>query len=155
MYVLQPGYGGWWYSKWVGSGATPDLRWRNPGQIGNPQGGGSDVFPQFENPDPVPWAVAFLLSAVSSRAAAAHMTNQEAAQKFIAESDRAISSFLDSDDICPRWPYPGPPPWLSIIASELTLVANTMQEGAVRSGILQVVGQILDRVALNPQPLPP
>jgi hypothetical protein len=157
MYILQPGYGGWYYSRWVGRDvyATPDSRWRNPGQIGNPRGGGSDVFPQFENPDPVPWSVAFLVSAVSSKAAAENMTNREAAQKFIAQADQAISSFLDSDDICPRWPFPGPPPWLSIIASELTLVANTMQEGAVRSGILQVAGQILDRVALNPQPLPP
>ena len=83
------------------------------------------------------------------------MTNKEAAQKLIVQADQAISSFLDSDDICPRWPYPGPPPWLSIIASELTLVANTMQEGNLRSSILQVVGQVLDRVALNPQPLPP
>lgn len=153
-YVLQLGYGGLYYSKWVG----PDIfasRWRNPGQQGNPQGGGSDVFPQPLNPDPVPWAVEFLLSAISSKAAAANMTNREAAQQIIATADRAISSFLDSDDICPRWPFPGPPPWLSIIASELTLVANTLQEGSLRTGILQVAGNLLDRVALNPQPLPP
>jgi hypothetical protein len=157
MYILQPGYGGWHYSRWTGPAiySTPDVMWRNPGQIGNPRGGGSDVFPQFENPDPVPWSVAFLVSAASSRAAAANMKNKDAAKKFVAQADQAISSFLDSDDICPRWPFPGPPPWLSIIASELTLVANTLQEGSLKSSILQVVGQVLDRVALNPQPLPP
>ena len=83
------------------------------------------------------------------------MTNQAAAQQMIAAADQAITAFLDSDDICLRWPYPGPPPWLSIIASELTLVANTFQDGALRTGVLQEAGQILDRVALNPQPLPP
>jgi hypothetical protein len=111
--------------------------------------------PWHTSPDPVPWSVAFLVSAVSSKVAAASMTNQAAAQQIISAADRAISSFIDSDDICPRWPYPGPPPWLSIIASELTLTANTFQEGALRAGILQVAGQVLDRVALNPQPLPP
>jgi len=157
MYILQLGYGGLHYSTWKGPDiyASPDSRWKNPGQTGNPQGGGSDVFPQLSNPDPVPWAVAFLISAVSSKVATATMTNKTAAQNIVAGADRAISSFLDSDDICPRWPYPGPPPWLSIIASELTLVANTLQEGSLRTGILQVVGLVLDRVALNPQPLPP
>jgi hypothetical protein len=83
------------------------------------------------------------------------MTNKAAADKVIASADRAIASLLDSDDICPRWPFPGPPPWLSIIASELTLVANTLNEGSLREEILNIAGQLLDRVALNPQPLPP
>ena len=52
MHMLQPGYCGWYYSRWIGHEVySPDLRWRNPGQIGNPQGGGSDVFPQLPNPD--------------------------------------------------------------------------------------------------------
>jgi len=102
----------------------------------------------------VPGAVSFLVSAVSSKEAAANMTNKVAAQQVIAAADATIAKFIDSDDICPPWPYPGPPPWLSIIASELTLFANTLQEGSLRTGILQVVGQVLDR-DLNPQPLPP
>ena len=157
MYVLQLGYGGLYYSRWIdptrGSINSTHFarKWPPHGQPGNPQGPGDDVV----NPDPVPWSVAFLVSAVSSKAAAGHMTNKAAAQHIIAAADQAIASFLDSDDICPRWPYPGPPPWLSIIASELTLAANTLQEGSLRAGILQVAGQLLDRVALNPQPLPP
>jgi hypothetical protein len=110
------------------------------------------------NPDPVPWSVQFLVAAVSSKIAAEQMTNKDAAQQIIAQADASIADFIDSDDICPPWPWPGPPPWLSIIASELTLVANTLQEGSLRTGILRVAGQVLDRVgkaALNPQPLPP
>jgi hypothetical protein len=108
-----------------------------------------------ENPDPVPWAVAFLVSAVSSKVAACNMTNQTAATQIATSADQTIAAFIDSDDICPPWPFPGPPPWLSIIASQLTLVANSLQPGALQTGILQVAGQVLDRVALNPQPLPP
>jgi hypothetical protein len=89
--------------------------------------------------------VAFLVSAVSSKEAATNMTDKVAAQQIIAAANASIARFIDSDDICPRWPWPGPPPWLSIIASELTLVANTLQEGSLRAGILQVAGQVLDR----------
>ena len=98
-----------------------------------------------ENPDPVPWAVAFLVSKVSSKEAIANMTDQAVAQQLLAAADRAITEFIDGDDICPPWPFPGPPPWLSAIASELTLVANTLQAGTLRAGILQTAGQVLDR----------
>jgi hypothetical protein len=73
------------------------------------------------------------------------MTNQAAAQQIIAAADETIATFLDSDDICPRWPYPGPPPWLSIIATELTFAASLLQPGALQTGILQVAGLVLDR----------
>lgn len=96
-------------------------------------------------PDPVPWSVAFLVSAVSSKAAAEHMSDKAAAQRIIAAADASIAEFVDGDDICPRWPWPGPPPWLSVIASELTLVANSLHEGSLRTGILRVAGRVLDR----------
>lgn len=97
------------------------------------------------NLEPVSSAVAFLVATVSSKEAATNMTNKEAAQQIIAAAHTAISEYIDGDDICPPWPWPGPPPWLSIIASELTLVANTLQEGSLRNNILQVAGQVLDR----------
>src|SRR5580704_16598752 len=90
-------------------------------------------------------AADFLVLAVNSKVAAANMTNQAAAQQIIAAADECIATFLDSDDICPRWPFPGPRPWLAVIASELTSVANMLQEGSLRAGILQVAGQVLDR----------
>jgi hypothetical protein len=101
--------------------------------------------PERNNPDPIPWSVGFLVSAASSIQAAANMTNKSAAQQIIAAANQVITAFLDSDDICPRWPWPGPPPCLPIIASELTVYANTLQEGALRNGILQIAGQVLDR----------
>jgi hypothetical protein len=136
-----PGLGGWYDPHWPGRVSIPYARVEAIERSTR------------ETPDPIPWAVAFLVSAVSSKVAAANMTNKTAAQQIIVGADQAITAFIDSDDICPRWPLPGPPPWLSIIASELTLVANTLQDGALRTGILQVAGQVLDRVALNPQPL--
>lgn len=105
------------------------------------RGGPSSEF----NPDPVPWSVAFLVATVNSKEAATNMTNKEAAEQIIAAADETIAEFIDGDDICPRWPFPGPPPWLSMIASELTLVANTLQAGNLRNNLLQTAGQVLDR----------
>ena len=97
--------------------------------------------------DSVSRAVGVLISAVTSRVAAANMTNQAAAAQIVAAADETIATFLDSDDICPRWPFPGPPPWLAIIASELTFAANLLQPGALQAGIQQVAGLVLDRSA--------
>jgi hypothetical protein len=100
-------------------------------------------------PDPVPWAVAFLVSAVSIKETASAMTNKEAAGQVVATADASITQFLD--DYCgtpPRnipWPYPGPPPWVSVIASQLTAVANTLQQGHLQTALLQLAGQVLDK----------
>jgi hypothetical protein len=156
MYIPMP-YGGQWFSRWVGQNPVAPYRdtFASYWPPGNPRGPGDDVWPHL-TPDPVPWAVAFLVSAaVRSKAAAANMTNQTAAQQIGVAADQAIAAFIDSDNICPPWPYPGPPPWLSIIASQLTLVANNLQAGALQTGILQVAGQVLDRAVLSPQPPPP
>jgi hypothetical protein len=90
-------------------------------------------------------AVDFLISAVTSKIAAANMTNFTVAQQIIAAADETIETFLDCDDICPPWPYPGPPPWLTVIAAELTFVANSLQEGSLQTGILQLAEQVMDR----------
>jgi hypothetical protein len=136
------GYSGPQHPEWPNP--IRSLLFHNPFE--GPFGYSGPQHPQW--PDPAPRAVAFLVSAVTSKAAAVHMTNSAnnpAAQQIIAAADSAIAAFIDSDDICPRWPWPGPPPWLSIIASELTWVANSLQEGGLRSGLLQVAGQVLDR----------
>jgi hypothetical protein len=110
------------------------------------------------NPPPEPWlvpyAVRFLVSAVSSKVAAANMANKGAAQQIIAAADASIAAFIDGDDICPPWPFPGPPRWLGVIAAELTMIASTLQEGALRAGLLQVAGLVLDRMGRSPQALP-
>ena len=89
--------------------------------------------------------VVFLLKTVTTKVAASNMTDKKAAQNIIVAADNAIAEYLDSDDICPRWPFPGPPPWLVSAASELTMIANTFQEGPLRTEILNLAGQVLDR----------
>jgi len=108
---------------------------------------------------PLDWAVPYLVSIVTTQQAASAMSNKQAAQQIIATGETAIAQFLD--DYCgtpPRlipWPFPGPPPWVSIIASELAETANEFQEGSLRAALLRLSGLLLDRVALNPQPLVP
>jgi hypothetical protein len=103
------------------------------------------------------WAVPFLVTIVTTQEAASAMKNKEAGQQIIASGERSISQFLD--DYCgtpPRlipWPFPGPPPWISEIASQLAKEAHTVQAGSLQTAMLQLSGRVLD--ALNPQPLPP
>ena len=141
---ILSGYYEWLYERELASGELS----RNPTRLhrrGEPSSEPNPSPWSGINPDPVPWSVAFLVATVTSKEAAANMTNKEAAQQIIAAATAAITKYIDGDDICPPWPWPGPPPWLSVIASELTLVANTLQEGSLRSNILQVAGQVLDR----------
>jgi hypothetical protein len=62
-------------------------------------------------------------------------------------ADAAIQSFLD--DFCltpPRripWPWPGPPPWVLPLASELVSAANA-ESGALKEGLMQVAARIAE-----------
>ena len=100
-----------------------------------------------------------MISLVATKDAASAMTNKEAAQQITATADRALAQFLD--DYCGtppvrvHWPVSGPGPWVSVIASQLIWTANTLQEGSLRTALVQLAGRVLDRAALNPQPLPP
>jgi hypothetical protein len=89
--------------------------------------------------------VTFLMKNVTTKVAVSSRSGKQAAQNIVAAADDAIAEYLDSDDICPRWPFPGPPPGLVSAASERTLIANTFQEGPLRTEILNVAGQVLDR----------
>ena len=146
---------GWYRWSYVPSGEPGggnDLpgvhRWRerDPGQPGS----GNDL--PGRGHGHMPWithAVSFLVSAVTSKEAASTMTNKEAAQQIVAAADKAISKFVMDDDWWPPWQWPGPPPWLSILASDLTFVANTLQEGSLRTGILRIAGQVLDQAQVG------
>jgi hypothetical protein len=115
-------------------------------------------FPETGYSDPIAWAVPFLISIVTSLEAASAMKDTAAAEQAIAVGERAISQFLD--DYCgtpPRlipWPFPGPPPWISVIASQLATAAHTFEGGTLRAALIELSGRVL-RLALNPQPLPP
>ena len=123
-------------------------------------GQGSPPRPSMvEGPQPDPWraaysspareAVALLVSAATAKEAAAAMSDKAVAKQIVASADASISEVLD--DYCgtpPRkvpWPFPGPPPWVWEIASELTTAANSLQEGTLRTSLQQISGRILDR----------
>jgi hypothetical protein len=137
----------WWQNEEGESGLTKFYEWAVGGHTPESRYPVSPVPPSrggFKDPPPK-WAVAFLVAAVTSKAAATTMNNKEAAQQIIAAADEKIAEIIDGEDICPPWPLPGPPPGLSTIASELTFIANNLQDGNLRTGILQVAGQVLDR----------
>jgi hypothetical protein len=92
------------------------------------------------------WAVPFLVSAVAAKQTASAMTSKAAAKQVSAAADAAIAGFLD--DYCTPpfpWPYPGPPPWVSIIATQLTESAGTLQAGDLQRAVLQLAGQVFDK----------
>lgn len=66
-------------------------------------------------------------------------------------ADASIAQVLD--DYCgtpPRvipWPWPGPPPWVFPIASELSAIANVTKSTVMRDGLLKVAGQVLERAS--------
>jgi hypothetical protein len=107
------------------------------------------------DPSPHPWRVpvAQLLRAAQAKDLAMQLPEgqQKAALK---SAGAAIDSILD--DWCgtpPKfpypWPWPGPPPWVWEIASELSLVANSLQPGSLRDVIQDVSLQALQKANLE------
>ena len=101
--------------------------------------------------DPVPahpyhLVVSALVTAVNPKVLAGTL---EGALRKQAEgsANSAIARILD--DYCgtpPKavpWPFPGPPPWLIPIATELSAIANTVQAGPLRDGLNHVAGQVI------------
>ena len=58
--------------------------------------------------DPVSEAASFLVAAESVKVAAATMANKAAGQAIVESVNSGVNALID-DDICPRWPKPGPP----------------------------------------------
>lgn len=101
-----------------------------------------------QGPSPEPWreAVPQLVEAIQAKDLAMRLDGplKEEATKRAAQ---AINSILD--DWCgtpPRkwpWPWPGPPPWTWEIASELSLVANSLQPGSLKDGLLDLAVRVV------------
>ncbi len=98
--------------------------------------------------DPDPWrnaAVRYLATLVNLRELSRAITDQDTRGQLAQSAETGIQAFLD--DFCgtpPRripWPWPGPPPWVALLAVELTAAANT-QTGALREGLMEVAGRI-------------
>ena len=91
-------------------------------------------------PEPSPWragATGYLVGVLALREAAAGAGDAGAA--VVRSADSAIDQFID--DYCgtswhPPWPVPGPGPWVFGLASQLSLIASTLQEGALRNAVL-------------------
>lgn len=121
--------------------------------------GGPHRAASFENPQPSPWltaqpnpaqhAVALLIAAATAKETAAAMSDKGLAKQIVASAEASIAQVMD--DYCatpPKavpWPFPGPPPWVWEIASQLTAAANTLQEGSLRASLLQISGRVLDK----------
>lgn len=76
------------------------------------------------------------------------MTNKESGRQIAQLSGRSIED--DIDFICgTRWPGsgPGPRPNVTQVASDLALTASGLGEGALRSELLRIAGQLLDKAA--------
>jgi hypothetical protein len=64
-------------------------------------------------------------------------------------TDRIDQTIADEIDfVCgtgPRPPFPGPTPYPFLVASELNLFANTLQDGSLKTSILQLTERIVNR----------
>ena len=102
------------------------------------------------DPQPEPWRIAVgqLVQAVQAKDLASKLPKGQQEQ-VMRSSTAAIGEILD--DWCgtpPRkwpWPWPGPPRWVWEIASELSMIANSLSAGSLRDGILDVASQVIQK----------
>jgi hypothetical protein len=81
--------------------------------------------------------------AVGAKVTGESMRNKTAGQQLAKSASASISEFID--DYCgtpyPGWPFPGPPPWIYGIMTEITVAAGMMGE-EMRAGLVKVNEQI-------------
>ena len=87
--------------------------------------------------------VTSLIGLVSLKEAASRLKESPAKKDLLGSINSSIAA--DIDDICPPWPWPGPPPWVLAIVSTLVFAANTVHEGGLRTAIQDVATQVLAR----------
>jgi hypothetical protein len=112
-------------------------------------GSGSSAVYLPQDPVPVlPWGpvVSALVAAVNAQQLAATVEGPLRGQ-IEKSASASIAQLLD--DYCgtpPRkvpWPFPGPPPWVFVIASELNALANSGVTTGMREGLQRVAGLVL------------
>ena len=112
-------------------------------------GGGAYPDPDAPEPDPHPWrhVVAGFVAAVNVQALATHVRDEATRKAMEQSAGNTIAQLLD--DYCGTpphkwpWPWPGTPPWVWTIASELNAVAAGLPEGALKTGLQNVAGQVI------------
>jgi len=104
--------------------------------------------PWRAGPSPDPWRErsAALLASLSLKEVARRMPEGAARRQFEAGIERAIAD--EVDDLCPpyrRWPWPGPPPWVQEVISELTAVAAVLANRELAGEATAVAATIAER----------
>jgi hypothetical protein len=106
------------------------------------------------DPEPLPWRPEFAQS-VANRlvlAAAAKVTGERLTKKGYPDAGTHLSSSGSAtmaqliDEHCatpyPGWPFPGPPPWVYEILTEITLRSGMMSQGEMQRGLSELGDQI-------------
>jgi hypothetical protein len=144
------------HNPFLGSGGHhPLLAYlQRPPHIGPPDPGPLDIASIFNpgiisalNPQPLPpRAMAALFIAQLSLRDVASRLPKEQGNQVTTQLDQSIADEIDF--VCGTVPHihgpvPGPPPYAFSIAAELNIVGNVMQEGTLRTSVLQLAGQIV------------
>jgi hypothetical protein len=154
MAWLPPYLGSWdglvqalLHNPFLGSGQSP-----HPHLLSAMRTADSGAFPDPDGPEPgPPWrhVVASFVAAVNVRALASHVQDKATRTAMEQSAGQTIAQLLD--DYCGTpphkwpWPWPGTAPWVYVIAGELNSIAAGLPEGAMRSGLQQVAGQVITK----------
>ncbi|SRR6266566_2397664 len=98
------------------------------------------------NPQPLPPGASSLIAALSLKEAASKIKEGPLKQEVLKNIEGTVTRFID--DYCgtpphPGWPFPGPPPWPYLVASQLSLLANTFQAGSLRNDLIDVSARLI------------
>jgi len=105
----------------------------------------------MSEPSPDPWraAAAYILSALTIRDAAEKLADTRLRSNIAQQVNSALEQFID--DYCgtpphPRpWPWAGPVPYVFPLVSELTLIANTLAPGMLKTSLEQISTTVLEK----------
>jgi hypothetical protein len=97
-----------------------------------------------QTPQPEPWKVAApqLVQAAIAKDLATKQQNKAGQHSATQTIDTILDDWCGTPPRRHPWPFPGPPPWAWEIAAELSLFANTLQSGSLRTEIESIVGKI-------------
>lgn len=129
---------------------------QRPPHIGPPDPGPLDIASFFNpgvisalNPQPLPprALAALFIAQLSVRELASHLPREQGSD-LTTRVDQAIADEIDF--VCGSVPHvhgpvPGPPPYPFAVAAELNIVGNVLQEGTLRTSVLQLAGQIINQ----------
>ena len=98
-----------------------------------------------ETPQPEPWKVALpqLVQAAIAKDLATKYKNKAGQQSASQAIDKIVDDWCGTPPGRHPWPFPGPPPWNWQIASELSLIANSIHPGSLRNEIEEVIGKVV------------